>query len=425
MIKVFKFGGASVKNADAVRNVGAIIQSFSDDLVVVVSAMGKTTNALEEVVKSYFYHDGKVEDKLKVVKDFHSEILNNLFEDKEHPIFNDVHNTFVEIEWEIEEEVHREFDYVYDQIVSIGEILSTKIVSAYLNSAGITNNWLDARNIIQTDNTYRSAKVDWKKTEALAKNSISNKLIKGQQNIFLTQGFIGSSSELYSTTLGREGSDFSAGILAYCLNAESVTIWKDVSGMLNADPKWFNQTEKLNNISYHEAVELAYYGASVIHPKTIKPLHNKNIPLYVKSFVNPTEDGTIINKNNTEDSLIPSFIFKMNQVLISISAKDYSFIMEDALSHIFGIFSNFRVKINLMQNSAISFSVCVDFDEQKTESLIDELRKDYKVLYNENLELVTIRHYDDKTIKRVTTNKKIIVEQKSRNTARFVMQDLN
>ena len=419
-MKVFKFGGASVKSAEAVKNVESVIKLFKDDLVVVISAMGKTTNALEKVVESYLNRDGKTQEYLQEVKDFHFNILNDLFTDKKHPIYTEIHNTFVEIEWEIEDEAVREYDYVYDQIVSVGEMLSTKIVSAYLNENNTKNTWLDIRNVIQTDNTYRNAKVDWKKTEQQTQSLISN-----QQSLIITQGFIGSSSELFTTTLGREGSDFSAGILAYCLNAESVTIWKDVPGMLNADPKWFDETEKLNNISYHEAVELAYYGASVIHPKTIKPLHNKNIPLYVKSFVNPQENGTIINENTTEDSKIPSFIFKMNQVLISISAKDYSFIMEDNLSHIFGLFSDKGVKINLMQNSAISFSVCVDFDNQKTLPLIEDLRKDYKVLYNENLELVTIRHYDDKTIERVTTNKQIIVEQKSRNTARFVMRDLS
>ena len=254
---------------------------------------------------------------------------------------------------------------------------------------------------------------------------ISPLLNRKEQSIIITQGFIGSSSELFTTTLGREGSDFSAGILGYCLNAESVTIWKDVPGMLNADPKWFDDTTKLDNISYHEAVELAYYGASVIHPKTIKPLHNKNIPLYVKSFVSPNEEGTLINENTKDDSRVPSFIFKMNQVLISISAKDYSFVMEDSLSHIFRIFSEFGVSINLMQNSAISFSVCVNFDSQKTMQLIEELRKDYKILYNDNLELVTIRHYDQKTIERVTLGKDILVEQKSRHTARFIMKDIS
>lgn len=423
MTKIFKFGGASVKNAEAVKNVESVIKLFNDDLVVVISAMGKTTNGLEKVVESYLNNDGKTQEYLQEVKDFHFNILNDLFLNKNHSIFTEIHNTFVEIEWEIEDEVVREYDYVYDQIVSVGEMLSTKIVSAYLKENGTLNTWIDVRNVIQTDNTYRNAKVDWEVTEQFVQKEIQTKIEKGEK-LIITQGFIGSSSELFTTTIGREGSDFSAGILAYCLNAESVTIWKDVPGMLNADPKWFDVTEKLNNISYHEAVELAYYGASVIHPKTIKPLHNKHIPLYIKSFVNPKENGTIIDENTTEDSLIPSFIFKMNQVLISISAKDYSFIMEDNLSHIFGLFSAKGVKINLMQNSAISFSVCVDFDQQKTNSLIDELKKDYKVLYNDNLELVTIRHYDDETIKRVTTNKQIIVEQKSRNTARFVMKDL-
>jgi len=418
-MKVFKFGGASVKDANAVKNVGKVIELYQENLVVVTSAMGKTTNELEKVVESYWNKDGKDKEALQVVKDFHTSILNDLFENKNHPIFNKVHNTFVEIDWEIEDEPTREYDYVYDQIVSIGEILSTKIVSAYLNEAGIKNTWKDVRNCIQTDNTHRNAKIDWELTEKLTQKEI--KFSENEQTIIVTQGFIGSSSELFTTTLGREGSDFSAGILAFCLNAKSVTIWKDVPGMLNADPKWFNETIKLDNISYHEAVELAYYGASVIHPKTIKPLHNKNIPLFVKSFVSPKDDGTVINENTKDDSLIPSFIFKMNQVLVSISAKDYSFVMEDSLSHIFGLFSQFGVQINLMQNSAISFSVCVDFDTQKTMQLIEELKNKYKVLYNDGLELVTIRHYDQQTIDRVTLNKEILVEQKSRQTARFVM----
>jgi aspartate kinase len=419
-MKVFKFGGASVKDAGAVKNVGEIIKLYNENLVVVISAMGKTTNGLESVVDSYYNKDGSTSENLQLVKDFHTNILNDLFEDKRHPIFNDIHNTFVEIEWEIEEEANRDYDYVYDQIVSIGEILSTKIVSTYLNEIGIANQWKDVRNLIQTDNTYRNAKVDWQLTEELVSKEL--KLSDKEHSINITQGFIGSSSELFTTTLGREGSDFSAGILAYCLNAESVTIWKDVPGMLNADPKWFDETTKLENISYHEAVELAYYGASVIHPKTIKPLQNKNIPLHVKSFVSPHDDGTLINENTKDDELIPSFIFKMNQVLISISAKDYSFITEDSLSHIFSVFSDYAVEINLMQNSAISFSACVTFDNQKTDSLIATLKKDYKILYNEGLELVTIRHYDQQTIDRVTLKKEILVEQKSRQTARFVMK---
>jgi len=424
-MKVFKFGGASVKNAEAVKNVGKVINLFNDDLTVVISAMDKTTNALEKVVESYMNADGKCFDYLQEVKDFHYQIMDELFGDKKHPVFEEIHNTFVEIEWEIEDAPTREYDYVYDQIVSVGEIISTKIVSAYLNSIGVNNTWADVRNIIQTDNTHRDARVDWDLTEKLAQEKLylfsHPELVEGQK-IVITQGFIGSSSENFTTTLGREGSDFTAGILAFCLNAESVTIWKDVPGMLNADPKLFTNTQKLNNISYREAIELAYYGASVIHPKTIKPLQNKNIPLYVKSFVNPNESGTLINENTSEDSLIPSYIFKKNLVLISISVRDYSFIMEDHLSHIFGLFSQFGVRIHLMQNSAISFSVCVDNNQQKLTKLIEALNSKYLVKFNDNVELLTIRHYDDETIAKTTLNKEILLIQKSRNSVRMVMK---
>lgn len=432
-MKVFKFGGASVKNAEAVKNVGNVINLFDDDLVVVVSAMDKTTNALEKVVDSYINGDGKSFEFLQVVKDFHYQIMDELFGDRKHPVFEEIHNTFVEIEWEIEEEPTRSYDYVYDQIVSVGEIISTKIVSAYLNHVGVSNNWVDVRNIIQTDNTHRDARVDWELTEKLAQEKLALfchpelslyracRDIEGR-NIIITQGFIGSSSENFTTTLGREGSDFTAGILAFCLNAESVTIWKDVPGMLNADPKYFNDPQQLKNISYHEAVELAYYGASVIHPKTIKPLQNKNIPLYVKSFVNPTAEGTIINNNSIHDESISSFIIKKNQVLISIESKDYSFIIENNLSQIFGVFSNNGVKINLMQNSAISFSVVVDHNPQKIPQLINELKPFYKVLYNENLDLVTIRHYNQTAIDKVIVGKIVLLEQKSRNTIRMVLK---
>ncbi|MGE0561667.1 MAG: aspartate kinase [Flavobacteriales bacterium] len=420
-MKVFKFGGASVKNAEAVKNVGKVIQLFNDDLVVVISAMDKTTNALEKVVESYTKKDGECFKHLDVVKTFHYTIIDELFQDKSHPIYQDVHNAFVEIEWELEEEPLRSYDYIYDQIVSVGEIISTKIVSAYLNLINLPTTWIDVRNIIQTDNTHRDAKVDWELTEQLAKKEMGIKNFLNGKTIFLTQGFIGSSSENFTTTLGREGSDFSAGILAYCLNAESVTIWKDVPGMLNADPKVLADAKMLSNISYHEAVELAYYGATVIHPKTIKPLQNKNIPLYVKSFLNPQAEGTVIDNNASHDSMIPSFIFKRNQVLISIESKDYSFIIENNLSQIFGIFSKMGVKINLMQNSAISFSVVVDFDIQKTPSLIQELTNDYKVRYNENLTLITVRHYSKEAIESVVQNKEILLEQKSRKMIRMVI----
>lgn len=422
-MKVFKFGGASVKNADAVRNVASVLNLFpKEKIVVVVSAMDKTTNALERVVKKYFYKEGDAVAELEKVKLFHQKILQELFPEKNHPVYSDVNNSFVEIEWLIEDEPTGSFDFTYDQIVSIGEFVSSKILSAFLNDAGIKNKFLDIRDIIKTDNTYRDAKVDWEKSQEALQNSPLFWKGAGSE-VFVTQGFLGVTSENYTTTLGREGSDYTAAILANLLNAESVTIWKDVPGFLNADPKWFDDTVKLRNISYHEAIELSYCGASIIHPKTIQPLHAKNIPLYVKSFVFPNEEGTVINENTSSDSLIPSFIFRMNQVLISIIPNDYSFIVEENLRDIFSYFSKHRVKINLMQNSAISFSVSVDDDEKKIPALIQELKKNYKVLYNRNLELVTIRHYDQKTIERVTVNKEILLEQKTRQTARMVMRD--
>jgi aspartate kinase len=312
------------------------------------------------------------------------------------------------------------YDYDYDQLVSAGEIISTRIVSAFLNRAGIENQWIDARAIIRTDNTYRESKVDWAKTEELVKNAMDFK----DFNVYITPGFIGGTSENMSTTLGREGSDFSAAILAYCLEAEEVIIWKDVPGVLNADPKYFDNTVKLERLSYYDAIELAYYGASVIHPKTIKPLQNKGIPLWVKSFLNPQEIGTVVQTDKAELE-VPSFIFKMNQVLITIAARDFSFIVEQNLRDIFQALSENRVRINVMQNTALSFSISTDWDERKVLPLISTLEKDYKIKYNMGLELVTIRNYDQATIDRVTVNKEIILEEKSRNTVQMVMREVS
>lgn len=416
-MKVFKFGGASVKDADAVKNVANVLKRFPEDnICMVVSAMGKTTNALEQLLNAYVAKED-VQEKLDTLKKFHYDIMDQLFADRSNKVYDEVNNLFVELEWAIEEEPNENYDYDYDQIVSLGELLSTKIVSYYLNSIGLENQWIDARDIIRTDNTYRDAKVDWKLSNELASSKIDK-----SQKLIITQGFIGVTSENFTTTLGREGSDYSAALLAYFTDAESVTIWKDVPGMLNADPKWFDDTKQLNHISYKEAIELSYYGATVIHPKTIKPLQNKNIPLYVKSFLHPELQGTEINNETTSDSLIPSFIFKVDQILISISPKDFSFIVEENLSDIFSLFAKYQVKINLMQNSAINFSVCADNYSRRVEPLINELKEKYKVLYNDGLELVTIRHYDDDTLKRVLENKGVLLEQKTRNTARYVMK---
>lgn len=422
-MKIFKFGGASVKDAEGVKNLAEIISLFPNEkLLVVVSAMGKTTNALERLTKAYFFNNEDPFAVLQQIKNYHYEILNNLFDDKKHPIFDEINNTFVEIEWAIEDRPTGSFDFEYDQIVSVGEILSTKIVAAYLDKINVQTSLLDARDVIKTDNTYREAKINWELTSQLA-----NKLIPAlfeKYQVVVTQGFIGGTSENYTTTLGREGSDYTAAILAWCLNAQDVTIWKDVPGVMNADPKWFDNTVVIEQISYNDAIELAYYGASVIHPKTIQPLQNKKIKLFVKSFINPNLKGTEISE--WQNPLpVPSFIFKVNQVLISIMPRDFSFIAEQNLKDIFTLFTKHRTKINVMQNTAISFSVCVDDDELRTPQLIADLQNSFKVLYNKNVELATIRHYNQETIERVTKDKEILLELKSRNTVQLVMKNKN
>ncbi len=429
-MKVFKFGGASVKDAEAVKNVATILKRYPhENIVVVVSAMGKVTNALERLTNAFFYSgEHKISEPentvlvLEEIKKFHFDIIEELFPDKNHPLYNEINNVFVELDWAIEEKPVHSYDHEYDQIVSIGEIISTKIISAYLNHTGIKSKWLDIRDYIQTDNTYREGKVDWELTQSLIDKNLTPALSKGE-GVVVTQGFIGGTSENFTTTLGREGSDYTAAILAFTTNAESVTIWKDVPGVLNADPKWFAETKKIEQLSYQDAIELAYYGATIIHPKTIKPLQNKKIPLYVKSFLNPKETGTIINEDQSQLPL-PCFIFKVNQVLLSISPKDFSFIVEENFSAIYKLFAEKQVKINMMQNSAISFSVCIDKNFHKLPDLIKTLQKEYRVLYNENLELITIRYYDQTTIDRVTLDKKVLLEVKSRYTVQMVVQNI-
>lgn len=419
-MQVFKFGGASVKDASGVINLATIVKDYDpNNLLIVVSAMGKITNKLEELTWAYIKGDDTANEIFEEVKTFHFDIINELFEDHKNPIFNDVANTFVEIEWLLEEEANDSAGYLYDQIVSIGELVSTKIVAAYLNLTGIFAIWADARNYIQTDNNYREANVIWNKTEQEIQKKLPQLLAQG---VVVTQGFIGGTSENFTSTLGRDGSDYSAAIFCACLNAVSLTIWKDVPGVLNADPKWFDETEKIEELSYHDAIELTYYGANVIHPKTIKPIQNKGIPLYVRSFLAPKEIGTAIT--NTQSPLpVPSFIFKVNQVLISIFPKDFSFIIEENLSHIFSILHKNKMKVNTMLNSAISFSVSVDQDDEKLKQLIEDLSATFKVKYNKGLELVTIRYYNQQTIDRVTVNKDVLLEVKSRHTCQIVMKD--
>lgn len=424
-MKVFKFGGASVKDAEAVKNVAEIIRLYNgEQLAVVVSAMGKTTNAFEKLLRAFFLKEGDANVQLQEIKDYHFEILEGLFPDRNHKVYQEIHNTFVEVEWQLEDDPIGTFDFEYDQMVSLGEVLSTKIISAYLREVGIKNKWLDVRDVIRTDNHYRKANVDWELTNQLIKKVMGGFFEKEKGGIMVTQGFIGATSENYTSTLGREGSDFSAAIIASALQAEEVVIWKDVEGMLNADPKYFEKTVKLNNISYREAVELAYFGASVIHPKTIKPLHNANIPLFVKSFVNPSNRGSLIDANTDSDSLVPSYIHKPGQILISIASKDYAFIAESSLSDIYRIFAEHGVSINMMQNSAISFSVCVDDESPKIDDLIKVLQEQFLVTYNKSVELLTIRHYTEDIIEELLAGKSNLLEQKSRNTARFVLKKL-
>lgn len=421
-MKVFKFGGASVKTASAVKNVKSILDGFAKEkLFVVVSAMGKTTNAMEAIVsalydKNFDLFCELVEDR----KSFHIEIMDALFEDKKNPIFEEVNTLFEDLKLMKKDRLVENYNFQYDQIVSLGEVLSSKIITAYLSTFQDDVCWRDARTFIRTNNDYRKAEVDWEKTKEL----MDIELNQPNCRVSITQGFVGHTEEGFTTTLGREGSDFSAGIIAYCTNAESVTIWKDVPGMLNADPKWFENTVKLDKISFREAIELAYYGASVIHPKTIKPLQNKNIPLYIKSFLAPAEPGTVIQASTENDALVPSFIFKVNQILLSICPKDFSFVVEENLSDIFKKLALSGAHINVMQNSAVSFSVCIDIDNFGLNRLIDLLKDEYDIKYNDNLELVTIRHYDQKTINRVTKGREILMEQKTRQTVRIVMRNL-
>ncbi len=418
-MKVFKFGGASVKDAEAVKNVAKVLSSFSDEkLLVVISAMGKTTNMLEKLVDSYFKSTDSKQSNFEDLKEFHYKIINQLLPQTQSNAFDDIENLFIELECLLEAEPDNTYDYHYDQIVSYGEIFSTKIVSAFLNEAGIKNRWMDAQNFISTDNTYREGKVNWSLTNEKIAKTLSPIV---QKKMVITQGFIGRNSVNSTVTLGREGSDYSASIFAYCLDAQSVTIWKDVAGVMNADPKRFAEAVKITGLSYNRAIEMAFYGATVIHPKTIQPLLNKEIPLYVKSFLNPNDEGTTVGVSKEEEDKVSTYIFKQNQMLISIASKDFSFIVEENLSSIFLLFAKNGIKINVMQNSAISFTVCVDYNEIKCNLLIQELEENYKVKSNINLELLTISNYENADIKKYAENRKILLEQRNRRSLQLVL----
>ncbi len=420
-IKVFKFGGASIKDVEAIKNVVNILNRYADDkLLIVVSAMGKTTNALEQVLKSYVAQDGKTFEYFEAIKVQHQELLEALFPD-DHDIYAALNDTFIEIEWVIEEIPQDEYDYLYDQIVSIGEMVSTKILAAYLNMKGINTHWLDARDVVHTDNTYREGKVNWEKTNKSAQEIIPPLF---QNNKFvLTQGFIGGTSENFTTTLGREGSDYSAAIFSYCLDAVSMSIWKDVPGILTGDPRLFENVSKIDRLSYKEAIEMTYYGAKVIHPKTIKPIQNKNIPLFVKSFINPDGEGTVIS-NETEINYPPVVVIEPDQIMLHISTRDFSFVAEQHLSYLFQLFAEHRIKINMMQNMAISFSVSVTNRPRRLALLIAKLQESFNVRTDENLELMTIRHYKEEILNSLLEGKIVLFEERIRETVQMVVKNV-
>ena len=418
-MKVFKFGGASIKNADAVKNIGNILQLYKGPLVVVISAMGKTTNALERVVNAHVNGDkAKAKFELDQIRDYHISIVENLVQYPDHALLTELSTIFSGLYSTLGENPTSYYNMAYDQMVSWGEILSTIIVSSYLNSAGLNNEWVDIRQYLKTDGAFREGRVDWKMTT----NLIRQRFRFDNTDLYITQGFIGSTVNNITTTLGREGSDYTAAVLASILEADSVTVWKDVPGILNADPKWLSEARKLEEISYREAVEMTFSGAKVIHPKTIKPLQNKNIPLYVKSFLEPEEKGTLVTADPTLRKIMPVFIRKANQILISFLPKDFSFVMGDNLSRIFHLFMGHGIKVNLVEASAVSIDVCVDDERVKVDALLETLKDEYSALYNENVEMLSVRHYTPEAVERITTGREILLEQRTRSTVRFVVR---
>ena len=415
-MRIYKFGGASVKDASGVKNLVKILNELgSDKTLIVVSAMGKMTNSLEFVVKNYFENQKELDYSLNEIFIFHNNILNELFSENNHPIYSEIKEIFENLKVFLKRNKSPNYSFVYDQVVSFGEIVSTKIINSYLNYVNIKSNWLDSRLLIKTDSKYRDANLNWQVTQ----NNISNKVNNSLLNI--TQGFIASDDNNFSTTLGREGSDYSAAIFAYCLNAESVTIWNDVPGVLNADPRVFKKPQLLNKISYTEAIELAFYGASVIHPKTLQPLQKKEIPLYVKSFLDPFSQGTAISRGIKIDPKIPCFIVQRNLSLLKLSSLDFSFIVEDNISDIFQILHENKMKVDLIQNSAISFSVCVYDKYYRLKELLSILKATYKVECTENVSLFTIRHFNENSSKEILKNNKLLLEQRTKETLQLVV----
>lgn len=418
-MKVFKFGGASVNSANAIRNMARILQHNLDaPLLVVISAMGKTTNLLEKVIPGIAASDEERRRLLTQCRKYHMEIAEELLQEPQNDTFRKLHSLFEALE-KTSATKPSSYNFDYDQTVCFGELLSTTLISGYLNSIGIINQWVDVRTIIRTDESYREGNVDFDTTRQQACSHLS--ALNSQ--LIITQGFIAGTASGTTTTLGREGSDYSASILSYCLNAESMTIWKDVPGFLNADPKFFNNTVKIDHIPFNEAIELAYYGASVIHPKTVKPIQNKGIHLNIKSFVDPDAEGSVIGPFDSIQPLTPLYIFKNNQVLISIQPKDFSFIAEDNLQRIFAVLAMLNVRVNIMQNSALSFSLCIDYNDVLLGKIVELLNSQFRVVYNKGLQLITIRYYNQHIIDEIVAGRNIILQQRSRNTAQILVDN--
>ena len=418
-MKIFKFGGASVKDANGIRNLAAVLEITGEKkLLVSVSAMGKMTNGLEVVVSNYFSNRAEIDASVSEIYNYHHKIISEVFHNNSHPVFSEVQKLFKDLSYFLKHSKSKNHAFVYDQVVGYGELASTTIVSAYLSEVKIKNKFLDVRSCIKTNDNHRDADVDWELTQKNILNSVN------PNEITITQGFLGAEgTNNFTTTLGREGSDYTAAIFGYCLNAKSVTIWKDVPGVLNADPRYFSKTQLLHHISYREAIELAFYGASVIHPKTLQPLQRKEIPLFVKSFENPLGQGTCVGKGVALDPQVSCFILKKNQVLISLSSLDFSFMMEDNISAVFKLLHKYKMRVELIQNSAISFSVCVDNKFNNLEALLGKLRETFKVKWNEGVTLYTIRHSKPVEILAISKGKTVLLKQESRNTVQLVIRE--
>lgn len=421
-MQVFKFGGASVNSVERIRNVAGILRQYPDEkLLVVISAMGKTTNALEKVVEAFF--EGRQEQALQLfegVRQDHISTARNVLTTHFDECLEQLADFFTEVEWLLHDKPVRHFDYYYDQVVCIGELLSTAIISAYLNESGIQNTWIDVRDIIRTDDNFRDANIDW--TYSLEKINTTLLPLFNESGIVITQGFIGATDENESTTLGREGSDYTAAVFANMLNAANQTIWKDVQGVMNADPKAFPDAQFISELNYDEVIEMAYYGAQVIHPKTIKPLQNKGIPLHVKCFLDPASAGTTIHSRNIEQ-LPPIIVVKKDQALMQLHSHDFSFVGEKPMSDLYRMLAEIRIKPNLIQTGAVSIMLCLDDKPEKIEKLALAASAEFEVLVEKGLTLLTIRHYNDGLLQKMTMGKRILLRQQSPDTVQVLMKD--